>query len=99
MITKQPYEQKEIIIIDNGSTDKSIKIAKQYGAKIYKDNSPFSDLLYDKAIEKATELCDFEINQEHKALTTQILKDYKHMNTGSMAENIIKAGHLRGFLG
>ena len=44
----------EIIILDNGSTDKSMEIAKQYNAKIYKDTSPFSDFLYDKAIEKAT---------------------------------------------
>jgi len=34
-IVRQDYPKKEIIIIDGGSTDDTVNIAKKYGAKIY----------------------------------------------------------------
>jgi len=35
-VTKQTYKNIEIVLVDCGSTDDTIKIAKKYGAKIYK---------------------------------------------------------------
>jgi len=52
-----------------------------------------------KAVQKAAKLIDFEINEEHKSLTTRIMDDYKKMNFASMRENIIRAGQTRRFLG
>lgn len=45
----------EIIVVDGGSTDKTVAIAKQYGAKvIMTDNPPIFHLNKQKAIEAAT---------------------------------------------
>ncbi len=43
----------EIIILDNGSTDKTLMKARKYTQKIIIDTSPFNDFLYNKAIKKA----------------------------------------------
>jgi glycosyltransferase involved in cell wall biosynthesis len=42
-IMHQDYKKIEIIIVDGGSTDHSIDIAKKYGAKIYHYKGPLGD--------------------------------------------------------
>jgi len=64
-----------------------------------KDNLSFFPIGVQKKIQKSLELFDFEPNDEHNAVTSQILNDYKHMRTTSISEKVIKAAHIRRFLG
>jgi phosphoenolpyruvate carboxylase len=54
--------------------------------------------LAEKIRETAKEF-EYETNQEHKKLTTQIVKLFKQNEIAKMEEKIIEAGALRGFLG
>ncbi len=76
----------EIIIIDNGSIDKSIEFAKKYGAKIYKDYSPFNDFLYDKAIEQATGKWIFLLDPDER-VTEELNSQIKQIVNSSYVNN------------
>ncbi len=42
---------------------------------------------------------DFEVNHDHKVLTDRISRHLKENRTGNVAEHVLAAAHIRGFLG
>ena len=52
-----------------------------------------------KVAEKAMEMADYEVDANHKKITSIILEDFKRKDYRLLAENITRAGFIRGFLG
>ena len=50
-------------------------------------------------IDKAVKHFDFEVNEEHKALTSDILNAFKANDTLTIQEEITDAARIRRFLG
>jgi phosphoenolpyruvate carboxylase len=52
-----------------------------------------------RKIGKSLKLVEFETNQKHKEITTDIIKDLKKREYANMKEKITEAAWIRGFLG
>ena len=50
-------------------------------------------------ISKIKSMVEFEVNEKHKKVTSIILEDLKRKDYRLLAENITRAGFIRGFLG
>lgn len=64
----------EIIVLDSGSTDKTIEIAKSYGAQVYETDWPGYGVQKQRALEKAT--CQWVLSIDaDEELTDELLND------------------------
>ncbi len=70
--------------------------AAQY---LNKANLKYFSPAIQKSVLKSASLFGFEPNKEHNELTSQIFQDFRKLRTTSINEKIIKAAHIRGFLG
>src|SRR3989344_2068513 len=52
-----------------------------------------------KAVESASKLVDFEVNEDHRKITSIIMANLKHKDHKLITENVTRAGFVRGFLG
>jgi phosphoenolpyruvate carboxylase len=52
-----------------------------------------------KIVEKAKNITKYEIDLDHKKITSIILEDFKRKDSKILTENISRAGFVRGFLG
>jgi len=77
--------------IDNDMAD-----ALQY---FNKNNLTFFPLPVQKQIEKALQLFDFQINESHQIITTEIMTAFKKQNNSILQQKVLEAAHLRKFLG
>ena len=50
-------------------------------------------------IEKISKMTDYEVNENHRKVTSIILEDLKKKDFRLLTENITRAGFIRGFLG
>lgn len=67
----------EIIVVDGSSTDKTVAIAKQYGAKIFiTDNPPIFHINKQKAIEKASGDWILQLDADER-VTPELMKEIK----------------------
>ena len=64
-----------------------------------KDNLSFFGPEIEKRVLKAAELFDFEVHEEHKAVTSTILLALKKHDKLAVEEGILAAGRIRRFLG
>src|SRR3989338_4617564 len=77
------------------SFDQDIADAAQF---LNEKNLNFLPQKTQEQIKKAAKIVHFEINEEHKKVTSVIFKDFKSKNS-VMKEDIEKAGLIRGYLG
>ncbi|WP_457570375.1 glycosyltransferase [Desulfurobacterium sp.] len=96
---------KEIIVVDTGSTDKTVEIAKRFGCKVYEiEWSGFADAR-NYAVSKATGEwiwhfdADFEIDDEEfvKAKRQLLLLDEKYNSADVIIENYNIDGTIRSY--
>ena len=52
-----------------------------------------------KNVENASKLVDFEVNEDHKKITSIIMDNLKKRDQKLISENVTRAGFVRGFLG
>lgn len=78
------------------SIDRDLADAFQFFNK--KSLNYFPKEIQKKAL-KVTSMFDFEVSKEHEQTTTQILADLKRQDDPSVLDGVIKAGHIRQFLG
>ncbi len=52
-----------------------------------------------QSVEFALGLIDYNVDKEHKELTENIMKNLMKLETETIAEEVVKAGHIRKFLG
>ena len=76
--------------------DKDLADAMQY---FNKDNLSFFPIAIRRRVLKAAKLFDFEVNQEHQKITTNVVRALKKGDTISIQEGILNAGRIRRFLG
>lgn len=94
----------EVVIVDGGSTDKTIKIAKSYGKKIRiirTDNPPMFHKNKQKAIESAKGewILQLDADEELTAELRQEIKDLIRLSSSNVAYNLPRKNwFLTGFL-
>lgn len=74
----------EMVVVDGGSTDKSVKIAQKYGAKVIEtDNPPIFHINKNKAIKAATSDWVLQLDADER-VTPSLAKEIKTIiNSGS----------------
>ncbi|MBI2572864.1 phosphoenolpyruvate carboxylase [Candidatus Woesearchaeota archaeon] len=78
------------------NVDNDIKTALQY---YNKDNLSYFPQPIQKAVKKALTLFDYEVNEEHAAMSNRILTCVKKNDHAGLHEGILAAGRIRRFLG
>jgi len=91
-------KQSDLELIREGykNIDLDVSEALHY---LNKDNLSFFGPEIEKRVLKAAELFDFEVHEEHKAVTSTILLALKKHDKLAVEEGILAAGRIRRFLG
>lgn len=85
----------DAVIRNYGNFESDMKDALRF---LNKDNLRLLPHALQGEVEKALGLFDFDVNDDHKAVTDVIAQDYAKKSP-SLQENITRAGAIRGFLG
>lgn len=92
-LTKQELEK---IREPYPNIDKDLAEALQY---LNKKNMDYFPKEIKKRVLKAAKLFNFETNEEHQHLTSEIFNSLRKRDFNALPEEIINAGRIRGFLG
>ena len=91
-------EEKEIDYIKDiyANFENDLRDSLKY---LNEDNLPIFPHEITEKIEKIKAMADYEADAKHKKVTSIILEDLKKKDYRLLAENITRAGFIRGFLG
>jgi len=76
--------------------DTDLRDALQY---LNKENLRIFPKEIAEKVEDASKITDYEVNENHKKVTSIILENLNRREYGILTENITRAGFIRGFLG
>lgn len=76
--------------------DEDMADALQY---LNKENLKYFPLGIKKRVEKVCKLFEFNVDEEHKKITNQIIKGLKKQDVVTIKEGVLEAGKIRKFLG
>ena len=89
----------EIIVVDGGSSDRTVEIAKKYGAKVVvTDNPPIFHINKQKAIDMATKDWILQLDADER-VTPELREEIKKVITDSSAVNGYWIPRKNWFLG